>query len=391
MKRFSNIVKPLHMDPHIYSMTVIAKLFWCNSRGQWYLTPMIYAHLWELHGNPYHWTKVLLHGLKTEILSVQKESRNLDNRRSIHVGWTPILVYLLYTFREHLFLNSPLASNDTWVQRRMSSKSGDATLSNLSAKYKEPIADIYRIRELCKLEDLDDVPEADIVTEASTQGKKAAATPTPKSKSPQMSERKCMHAVKENIARVLAASKNMMLSVKIGALQATNETLTKKIKDLQENSTSKVEELKADNDRLTVKVQALNSAKESHGVKIQELQKHIDVINNNLNIFVKTLKKRESTLKATLAAQSLSKVELEELHRLWVSASALERSNVEMENELFVLKSEKSTAIEQLATITASLNAVKHAFDKEVQAHTEAQLRIEYLQDELNTLQFKLE
>ncbi|KAL3686669.1 hypothetical protein R1sor_009243 [Riccia sorocarpa] len=98
--------------PTYYLMIVIAELFWCNSKGTRYLTPMIYAYLRALHGNPYNWAKTLLHGLKTEILSVQKESRNLDSRRSIQVGWAPVLVHLLYTFRERLFPNSPLASID---------------------------------------------------------------------------------------------------------------------------------------------------------------------------------------------------------------------------------------------------------------------------------------
>ncbi|KAL3690626.1 hypothetical protein R1sor_016935 [Riccia sorocarpa] len=62
-----------------------------------------------------------------------------------------------------------------------------------------------------------------------------------------------------------------------------------------------------------------------------------------------------------------------------------------MEKELSVLKSEKTTATGQLATVTASYNVVKLALDKESHALTEAQLRTETLQDEFNTLQYKLE
>ncbi|KAL3690625.1 hypothetical protein R1sor_016934 [Riccia sorocarpa] len=178
--------------PTYYLLTVIAELFWCNSKGPRYLTPMVYAYLRALHGNPYNWAKALLHGLKTEILSVQKESRNLDSRRSIQVGWAPVLVHLLYTFRERLFPNSPLASIDHWAQWRLTTAPGDLSFSSLSAKFKEPIADIDNIRELCKFEELEDIDEPE-ATEGPAQGKKAAA----RTKSPQVSERMCMHAVNE--------------------------------------------------------------------------------------------------------------------------------------------------------------------------------------------------
>ncbi|KAL3675614.1 hypothetical protein R1sor_025562 [Riccia sorocarpa] len=62
---------------------------------------------------------------------------------------------------------------------------------------------------------------------------------------------------------------------------------------------------------------------------------------------------------------------------------------VEWENELSVLKSKKSTAIEQFATVAASLNDYNH--ENEVQAHTQAQLRIETLYDDMNSIHFKLE
>ncbi|KAL3701814.1 hypothetical protein R1sor_019836 [Riccia sorocarpa] len=86
-----------------------------------------------------------------------------------HPGRAPVLVHLLYTFRERLFPNSPLASIDHWAQWRLTTHSGDLTFSSLSAKFKNPIADIDKIRELCKFKELEDVPDA---TEATAHGKK---------------------------------------------------------------------------------------------------------------------------------------------------------------------------------------------------------------------------
>ncbi|KAL3700808.1 hypothetical protein R1sor_018830 [Riccia sorocarpa] len=179
-------------------------------------------------------------------------------------------------------------------------------------------------------------------------------------------------------------------AVQLGELQAKNQTLTKQVKDLQE-SNSRVTELKADNERLAVKVTALNYAKEAHGAKIHDLEKHVTNLNNKYNAAANLLKEKDAALKAALAAQTSSKGELKELHRLRVSAGALQRSKVEIEKELSVLKSEKTTATGQLATVTASYNAVKLALDKESHALTEALLRIETLQDEMKTMQFKLE
>ncbi|KAL3686457.1 hypothetical protein R1sor_009031 [Riccia sorocarpa] len=354
----------------------------------------------------------------------------------------------------------------------------DLTFSSLSAKFKDPIADIDKIRELCKFEELEDVPDA---TEAPAQGKKAAArtkSPQVNGQSPPAKRPKTITTIRkspaprsvtaaraaepgsrptmrglvapsvsapmatassssnpdtygsiesvEQFCAVVSAEIQELLTVKVtdfcskfafqesllqekydalgkehavqlGELQAKNQTLTKQVKDLQA-SNSRIPELKADNKRLAVKVTALNCAKESHGAKIHDLQKHVELLNNKCNASANLFKEKDATLKekdaaltAALVAQSLSKGDFDELHRLRVSASALQRSKVEMEKELSVLKSEKTTAIGQLATVTSSYNAAKLALDKESHALTEALLRIETLQDEMKTMQFKLE
>ncbi|KAL3690435.1 hypothetical protein R1sor_016744 [Riccia sorocarpa] len=379
------------------------------------------------------------------LMETQKFTLDRAEKALAGVGWAPVLVHLLHTFRERLFPNSPLASIDHWAQWRLTTQAGDLTFSSLSAKFKESIADIDKISELCKYEELEDEPEA---TEAPAQGKKAAArTKSPQGKpgsrppmrgsvAPSVSAPMATVSSSsdpdtygsiesvEDFCAVISAEIQELLSVKVtsfyskfafqgsllqekydalgkehsvkvGELQATNETLTKQVKDLKENSTSKLKELKANNERLVVKVTGLNCAKEAHGVKIHDLEKHVDILNNKYNASANLLKEKDAALKAALAAQTSSKGELEELHRLrvidCVSAGALQRSKVEMEKELSVLKLEKTTATGQLATVTASYNAVKLALDKESHALTEAQVRIETLQDELNTLQYKLE
>ncbi|KAL3688428.1 hypothetical protein R1sor_014737 [Riccia sorocarpa] len=366
--------------PTYYLLTVIAEFFWCNSKGPRYLTPMVYAYLRALHGNPYNWAKVLLHGLKTEILSVQKESRNLDSRRSIQVGWAPVLVHLLYTFRERLFPNSPLASIDRWAQWRLTTQPGDLTFSSLTAKFMEPIADIDNIRELCKYEELKDEPKA---TETPAQGKKTAArtkNPVAAARSEEPGSRPPMRgAVAPSVSAPMATASSSSDPDTYGSIESVEDFCVVVSTEIQ--------------DLLTVKFTNFCSKFAFQESLLQEegLEKHVDILNNKYNATANLLKEKDAALKAALAAQTSSKGELEELHRLRLSAGALQRSKVEIEKELSVLKSEKTTATGQLATITASYNAVKLALDKESHALTEAHLRTETLQDELNTLQYKLE
>ncbi|KAL3687744.1 hypothetical protein R1sor_014053 [Riccia sorocarpa] len=139
--------------PTYFLMNVIAELFWCNGRSTRFTTPMVYAYMRSLHGFHTNWAKVILHCLKTEILFLQKRVRMCENTKATLVIWAPVFIRILYAFRETIFAGTPLATADSWVAWVHLSKEGDIDSRGLHSKFPDPIEDLKRIRESCKLSD----------------------------------------------------------------------------------------------------------------------------------------------------------------------------------------------------------------------------------------------
>ncbi|KAL3696830.1 hypothetical protein R1sor_010906 [Riccia sorocarpa] len=63
--------------PTYYLMSVIAEALWYNVRSPRITSAMVFAYMRSLHGFSTNWAKALLHGLRTEILYLQKHARAL--------------------------------------------------------------------------------------------------------------------------------------------------------------------------------------------------------------------------------------------------------------------------------------------------------------------------
>ncbi|KAL3695627.1 hypothetical protein R1sor_009703 [Riccia sorocarpa] len=138
--------------PTYYLMTVICELFWCNVRSPRFTSAMVYAYMRSLHGFRTNWAKALLHGLRTEILFLQKRAReNNAKEQVLPVVSAPIFLQLLFSFRESIFAGSSLATTDRWLAWSHMTRDGDIDGRGLLAKFPVLIDDLREIREECKM------------------------------------------------------------------------------------------------------------------------------------------------------------------------------------------------------------------------------------------------
>ncbi|KAL3691861.1 hypothetical protein R1sor_005512 [Riccia sorocarpa] len=381
--------------PTYYLMSIIVELFWCNSRGPQYLTPMVYAYLLRTkYPEPIVDINRIRELCKLKDLDDLPEAdivttaptqgkkglqhlRPNQNRRNT-VQLPPAKRPKVHTTTSRSTANVDTAARtaETGSQPPRASQARGSVAPSTSPQQvtgsssSDPYGSIPSIEDFCAI--------------MSTDIQELLATKVTVF---------CSHS------RSPCCRRNMMLcvritSVKVMELQVMIETITKKIKELQEQNTTNVDEVKADNDRLIVKLQAFKFANDSRCIRIQELQMYVDASNNKWNISSKALLEKEAVLQTIIVAQSLSKGELHELHHLWISVGAMERLKVRLNWRVSFLCSSWRSQMSfsnSLCIVTASLNDYKHTLDKEVEAHTVTQFQIETLQDDLNSIQFKLE
>ncbi|KAL3689993.1 hypothetical protein R1sor_016302 [Riccia sorocarpa] len=147
-----------------YLMTVIAELFWCNTRSPRFTSAQVYCYMRSLHGFKTNWAKAMLHGLRTEILFLQKRAReNNDKQQVIPVVWAPCFMQILYTYRQTIFAGSALSDAEGWLGWSHMSRDGDIDLHALVARFPTKIENLGDIREKCKL--TDQIPIASPVRE----------------------------------------------------------------------------------------------------------------------------------------------------------------------------------------------------------------------------------
>ncbi|KAL3695518.1 hypothetical protein R1sor_009594 [Riccia sorocarpa] len=125
-------------------MSLIAELFWCNGRSARFTTPMVYAYMRSIHGFQTNWAKAL------------------------------VFLRVIYSFRETVFADTPLAGAEAWISWMHMSKDGEIDLRGLHTKFPAPIVDLKVIRESCKL--TDKIPIAELINGDSVPEQTAAAT-----------------------------------------------------------------------------------------------------------------------------------------------------------------------------------------------------------------------
>ncbi|KAL3702080.1 hypothetical protein R1sor_020102 [Riccia sorocarpa] len=160
--------------PTFYLMSLIAELFWCNGRSARFTTPMVYTYMRSIHGFQTNWAKVILHCLKTEIQFLQKRAQTTENLKVVLIIWAPVFLRVIYSFRETVFANTPLAGAEAWISWMHMSKDGEIDLRGLHTKFPAPIVDLKVIRESCKL--TDKIPIAEPINGDSVPSQTATAT-----------------------------------------------------------------------------------------------------------------------------------------------------------------------------------------------------------------------
>ncbi|KAL3694043.1 hypothetical protein R1sor_007694 [Riccia sorocarpa] len=161
--------------PTYYLMCVIAEALWCNVRSPRFTSAMVFAYMRSLHGFSTNWAKALLHGLRTEILYLQKRARDhSDKQQVIPVVWAPAFLQILFMFRGTIFAGSKLAKPEGWVRWSHMSKDGDIDYRALLTRFPTPMDNLDRIREGCKFHD--QIPVAAIVRDEPGSALAVAAT-----------------------------------------------------------------------------------------------------------------------------------------------------------------------------------------------------------------------
>ncbi|KAL3676857.1 hypothetical protein R1sor_026805 [Riccia sorocarpa] len=162
--------------PTYYLMCVIAEALWCNVRSPRFTSAMVFAYMRSLHGFSTNWAKALLHGLRTEILYLQKRAReHNDKQQVIPVVWAPAFLQILFMFQGTIFAGSSLAKPKGWVGWSHMSKDGDIDYRALLTRFPTPMDNLDRIREGCKFHD--QIPVAAIVRDEPASTLVVAATP----------------------------------------------------------------------------------------------------------------------------------------------------------------------------------------------------------------------
>ncbi|KAL3691645.1 hypothetical protein R1sor_005296 [Riccia sorocarpa] len=88
--------------PTFYLMSVIAELFWGQSKNPRFQTPQVYAYLRGLHGHVCNWAKAVLKVLRSEIANLQKLGKSTV-RKAMPIVWAPLFMHILYWNRAKIF------------------------------------------------------------------------------------------------------------------------------------------------------------------------------------------------------------------------------------------------------------------------------------------------
>ncbi|KAL3696377.1 hypothetical protein R1sor_010453 [Riccia sorocarpa] len=123
--------------------------------GPRFTSAQVYCYMRSLHGFKTNWVKALLHGLRTEILFLQKRARENNDKckQIILVVWASMFLQILYIYRQTIFTWSTLSEAEGWLGSSHMSRDGDTDIHALVARFPSKMEDLREIREKCKLTD----------------------------------------------------------------------------------------------------------------------------------------------------------------------------------------------------------------------------------------------
>ncbi|KAL3695396.1 hypothetical protein R1sor_009472 [Riccia sorocarpa] len=376
--------------PTYYLMTLIAEVFWSASRSNRFLMPMVYAYLRVLHGHPYNWAKAVLKSLKAEIGYLQKESRVVkDTRKPVQVVWAPVFCHLLYTFRHRIFSGCSLAEPEQWVHWKLMTKEGDLSLTDLAEKFTDPITDLTSLRDLCKLQDPDSLPEADIL--APTVGDAKKQTPIKKKARPTAiiidsgDERKPVaKRRKPNTPgpRVRFTDRPTMSIAGRGTPTA--------IRNLNDMAAVVCDDIKLTLEKRYASLASQLGPQSSEWKnKFEALQKSKAEGDAHSAAVIKAHEQKELTLNSELA--TLHEAEKKPMTCRRLEFAKLKDSRATWESEKAKLTADLTSAKTELQRALIASERYKRSMDTEMDTSAKVQLEKERLQDEISTLKFNLE
>ncbi|KAL3701984.1 hypothetical protein R1sor_020006 [Riccia sorocarpa] len=357
-----------------YLMSVITELFWCNTRSPRFTSAQVYCYMRSLHGFKTNWAKALLHGLRIEILFLQKRAReNNDKQQIIPVVWAPTFLQILYTYRQTIFAGSALSEAEGWLGWSHMSRDGDIDIHALVARFPTKIEDLREIREKCKrrqfvmrertalsptrhqrLELANDHARRRLPHRALHQCKKQLV---PGLRLPVHSLRNELDKAKAEIADVWEA--------RVGRLTLQLESADGTIADLKKDLT---------NLRQEVASSKLEGAKEAKAQVEAELQLQMRTRSRNGRSRLKVL-----SAEATSAKQQVASLQLE----LQTQTAAAVRYQTAWEAEL-----QRVADLEmQAQQLNDEIDRYKHTADRAEKAQAAARLELAQVKKELRLLQ----
>ncbi|KAL3695500.1 hypothetical protein R1sor_009576 [Riccia sorocarpa] len=417
--------------PTYYLMTLIAEVFWSASRSNRFLMPMVYAYLRVLHGHPYNWAKVVLKSLKAEIGYLQKESRAVkDTKKPVQVVWAHVFYHLLYTFRHRIFSGSSLAEPEQWVHWKLMTKEGDLSLTDLADKFPDPITDLTSLRDLCKLQDPNSLPEADtlaptvgdakkqtpikkkarstaIIIDSGDERKPVAKRRKPNTPGPRVrfTDRPTMSTAGRGTPTAIR-NLNDMAAVVCDDIKLTLEkryaSLASQLGPQSSEWKNKFEALqksKAEGDAHSAAVikaheekeLTLNSELASARAEAETLRTKVGNLQHTVNVLNETCNKAKKSLAdqtTSLQNATRSRKEADDLQKEFAK---LKDSRATWESEKAKLTADLTSAKTELQRALTASERYKRSMDTEMDTSAKVQLEKERLQDEISTLKFNLE
>ncbi|KAL3696602.1 hypothetical protein R1sor_010678 [Riccia sorocarpa] len=356
--------------PTFYLMSVIAELFWGQSKNPRFQTPQVYAYLRGLHGHVCNWAKAVLKVLRSEIANLQKLGKS-TMRKAIPIVWAPLFMHILYWNCAKIFAGSSLEDSGAWVQWQMTTKEGDITVAGLQSKFPKPLTDLDDVRARCKLPDIIPVhgsPQDGVAPNLVNNPKQQKTTPRKVIANPSSAENTSMGVVTsvawtvEKLAEELSTDLSTIILQKYGPIlepltDAAEATLTWKAKFLTLEEAGRVA------------VEDARKIREEREKKIQDLQAHLGSVTNLWNSAKSNCEVKETQLQKLKQTELAVQAELEKLR-----ASS---------------KTTESKLKAELAAVRAELTDAKNGKNSLGAAQAEAQ--IQALKDEAASQKFKLD
>ncbi|KAL3694237.1 hypothetical protein R1sor_007888 [Riccia sorocarpa] len=398
--------------PTFYLMSVIAELFWGQSKNPRFQTPQVYAYLRGLHGHVCNWAKAVLKVLRSEIANLQKLGKSTV-RKAIPIIWAPLFMHILYWNRAKIFAGSSLEDSAAWVQWQMTTKEGDITVAGLQSKFPKPLTDLDDVRARCKLPDIitvhgspqdgvsvrpkgpqTRVTKRKVAPNLVNNPKQQKTTPRKVIANPSSAENTYMGVVTsvawtvEKLAEELSTDLSTIILQKYGLIlepltDAAEATLPWKAKFLTLEEAGRVA------------VEDARKIREEREKKIQDLQAHLGSVTTLWNSAKSNCEVKETQLQKLKQSELAVQAELEKLRASSkTTESKLKAELAAVRAELTDAKNGKNSlgaAQAEVERLKLCYQKLKSAFDSEMDANAGLQAQIQALKDEAASQKFKLD